>query len=133
MQKDKAFFDNAKKVTDQITNASLVYGKTLDTMKVTPDSVSEFFYEARKINLAWLLGAAHMVNAAEEMLSNTVVEEGFPAEQVVDIIPQVVTPLIYQQQDVLRLKKLIGDKTLVEVKKDEKILQQMQVHVAEYF
>jgi phosphoenolpyruvate synthase/pyruvate phosphate dikinase len=130
---DKKFFDNLKKITDRVCNESIEFGKTIKGMEVTKNNTELIFEELKKINLLWYLGASHLVNGSEELLSEKIVEEKFPADKAFDIIPQVITPIHEQQQDVKRLKKLVGNKTLVEIKEDESLLKELQDHVDEYY
>lgn len=132
LEGDKQFFENVKLVTDSILQASVEYGKTIPGTKVTVENVEKLFTELRKVNFILYLGASHLVNAAEKVLSDAVVEEKFPAEYVLDIIPPVVSPLSIQQKEVLRLKKIIGDRSFEEVKKDTELIKELDEHAKKY-
>lgn len=132
LEEDTLFFENVKSVTDSILQASVEYGKTIPGIKVTVENVEKLFTELRKVNFIWYLGASHLVNAAEKVLSDAVVEEKFPAEYVLDIIPPVVSPLSIQQKEVLRLKKIIGDRSFEEVKKDTELIKELDEHAKKY-
>lgn len=130
---DQHFFSNFKNIADSVAKEVVSYGDSINQEDVSFETVSKFFNELRKLNFLWYLGATHVSKMAEDVLSDFVIAEKFPAELVPYIIPKVVTPLTHQNKEILLLKKLVGDKTLDEVKQDKTLLSKLEDHVKEYF
>ena len=132
LAKDKGFFENMVKVSDDVFAAGVKVGESLRDQKPTLENFKKFFDAARKINLVWVFGANHLTEAAEERLQDTVVAEAFPAEKILEITPPVISPLYHRHHELVLLKKEVGSKSLEEIKKDKKLLAQFEEQVQKY-
>lgn len=132
LNNDAMYFKKMIAEIDQIYQSALTIVESLKSKEPDESLLLDFYKQARNVNLLWIMGAAHFVVVAEKMLQETVIEESFPAEQLHSIIPQVKTPLYYQNQEARELKKLIGGKSLDEVKSDTFLLQKITRHLQTY-
>ncbi len=126
------FFKNMVKVADGYFAAAIAYANTIENKKLTPEDFEEFIIQARKVNFIWFLGAEQFSEAAQAKLSDVVVAESFPAEKVSEIIPKFNTPLNEQHREVLELKKEIGGKSLLEIKKDTALYMKLEDHAKRF-
>ncbi len=130
--KNKVFFKKMISISDEIFEETVNVGIKLRSENPTPENFDTFVRAAKRLNFLWLIGATHLVNAAEAKLQDVVVKESFPAEHVLDIVPKVITPLYYRHHELVQLKKEIGNKTLSEIQKDKKLNKKFQEQVEKY-
>lgn len=130
--KDKAFFDNMVKVSDEVFVAGVKVGQSLREQKPTLENFKKFVDTAKRINLVWVISANHLTEAAEERIQDTVVAESFPADKILEIVPPVKSPLYHRHHELVELKKEVGPKSLSEIKKDKKLLARFEGQVEKY-
>lgn len=129
---DSKFFKNAVQIADEACNHAVEVVERLRDDRANPDSLRQFYEIARSVNFLWHLGVAHFVVAVEEMLQKQAAKESYPAEAVPRLVPTLKTPLYYQGQEVAKLKKLVGERTLAEVRQAPDIYKQLEEHVKKY-
>lgn len=132
-KKDKQFFENMVNVANIEYKVAVEYAKSIRGKELTPETFLEFITVARRVNFLWFLGAEQFSEAAEEKLSNVVVQEAFPAEQVFDIIPKFNTPLNDQQKEIIELKKEVGNRSYEMVRRtDPELLAKLEDHTERF-
>ncbi|MEK6889608.1 MAG: PEP-utilizing enzyme [Nanoarchaeota archaeon] len=129
---DESFFRNMINVANKIYAKGVKSGESLKNAEPTIENFKKFLKTAKEINLLWLLAASYFVETTEEKLRETVINENFPAERVMEILPQVVTPTYYRYQELFKIKKEIGNKSFAEIKKDKKLNKKFEEHVRKY-
>ncbi len=129
---DADFFRNVIIVAQEIYQTALLTVEDLKNSEPTSELLLKFYTQARNVNLLWVMGASHFVKVAEELLQTAVVEEHYPPEATPDLIPKVKTPLYYQNQEARELKKLIGEKSLDDIKSEVPLFQKFVQHVRTY-
>jgi len=131
-EKNVEFFKNLVKVSDEIFTWAIERGELIRTKEPTLENFQYFVATAKKLNFLWLIGASYTNWPVEARLQEAVVEDQFPAEHVLDIIPKIVTPLHDYQHGLVGLKKEIEGRTFEEVKKDEKLFEKLNKYAEKY-
>jgi phosphohistidine swiveling domain-containing protein len=132
LDKDEAFFKNVVSVANSIYLPAAEVGESIQNAEPTLENFQKFAQYAKKINFLWALGAGHFIEAAEELLQESVVKESFPADRVLDIIPKLITPLSARHEELTLLQKEVEGKTLDEIKSDSVLLEKLNDHVKRY-
>ncbi len=131
-EKNVKFFKNLIKVSDEVFSWAVEKGESIRTKEPTVQNFEEFVSTAKKLNFLWLIGAVYTNWPVEEKLQEAVIEDKFPAEHVLDIVPKIVTPLHDYQNGLPELKMKIGDRTFAEVEKDHKLFKELQNYAEKY-
>ena len=84
------------------------------------------------MHLYWAITAVHLAGIVEKILQEQIVKESLPSEYVPYLIPKIVTPLFERQQELKLLKKKIGDRSLIEIRKNKKLLNEFEKHRQKY-
>ena len=130
---DEAFFRNMAEVARRVFTTSETYSSSNAFNEVpTPETFEKFLKIARDVTLLWLYGAEYAIDVTEEKLRERVVAESFPADQVPQLIPEIATPHTFLREDILKLKKEVGGKSLKEVCSDPVLLQIFEAYVLKY-
>lgn len=132
IKRDKDFLDNVVKITDSTYKSALQTIESLKDKLPSYENAKIIFNQLKNINFIWALSAAHFVVVGEEMLRKRVIEENYPIEKIYEIIPKVITNLYLQNQQVIELKKEVGNKSLEEIKKDKILYEKIILHVKKY-
>ncbi len=130
--KDTKFFKNLVSVSDRIFAWGVQKGEEIAVKEPTVENFKDFVQTAKRINFLWLIGATYTNWPVEKCLQDAVVEDNFPAEHVMEIVPKIDTPLHQYQAGLGRLKKLIGSKTFDEVKADTDVYVELESHAEKY-
>jgi phosphohistidine swiveling domain-containing protein len=130
--RDEEFFKRMVSTANRYFKSAIEYADTIKSKDLTVDNFQELVIQLRKINFIWMLGAEQFSEAAQAKLSDVVVAESFPAEEVATIIPSFNTPLNQQHREVVEFKKEIGNKSLLEVKKDKILYSKLEKHVKKF-
>ncbi len=131
-EKDEAFFEHLIDVANEVFKTTIEYSKTLDGKEPTLENFDEFIKVTRRANFLWYLGAEQFSEASEAKFQEEVIAVKFPAEYVPLIIPKFKTPSTSQHAEIIEIQKLIGTKTLEEIKKDQNLLSKLEDHRQRY-
>lgn len=131
-EKNEKFFKHIVEVADKIFVWALEKGESLASKEPTLENFREFVQIAKKLNFLWLIGATYTNWPVEEKLQEAIIEDKFPPEHALDIIPRIITPLYHYHQGLVELNKEIGAKTLEEVEQDEKLFKKLKDHAEKY-
>lgn len=132
VSRDEVFFKNMITVTDKVFEAGVKSGQSLRTKEPSVENFKQFVDMAQQMNFLWLLGAGPLIESAEEKFQEIVVKESFPAEHVLDIVPQVITPLYYRHKELVALEEEVRGKSLSEIRSNAKLHQRLQEQVEKY-
>ncbi len=131
-KENAAFFRNMVTVSDKIFEWGIAKGEYLRKEEPTLEHFRDFVQTAKKMNFLWLIGATYVNWPVQEKLQEVVIEDGFPAEHVMDVIPKIDTPLHHYQSGLIELKKAIGKKSFAEVEADPALFEQLKAHAEKY-
>ena len=131
-EKNKEFFKNLVKVSNEIFLWGVEQGGSLSSKKPTLKNFRDFVDTAKKINFLWLIGATYTNWPVEEKLQEAIIEDGFPPEHAIDIIPKIITPLTNYQRGLIRLKKEIGEKSYAEIEKNHELFKELKDYAEKY-
>lgn len=130
---DEDFFAKLIQSAERVFNWVTKRGESLSSAEPNIKNFQDFIFVARRMNFLWLIAATYLIVPVEEKLRDIIIEEKFPPECIIDIIPKVKTPLYYYQKGIMKLKNEAGDRSLKEIENnDKKLLQKIQKHVKKY-
>src|SRR3989344_9131117 len=129
---DETFFKNMIKVADDYFKISVAFGNKIKDKKLIVDDLEEYLTLGRKITFLWMLGAEQFSEAAQKKLNEVAVSESFPIDKLSEIIPKFDTPLNQQHREVTELKKEIGNRSLLEIRKDATLYGKLKDHAKRF-
>jgi phosphoenolpyruvate synthase/pyruvate phosphate dikinase len=131
-ERNEAFFKNLVDVANRTFQWGVEKGEFLSMQESTLENFRDFVTTAKKLNFLWLIAATYTNWPVEEKLGEAVIEDKFPPEYVLDIIPTITTPLHHYQAGLGELKRKIGNKTFKEVQQDAEVFEALKQHAEKY-
>lgn len=131
-ERNESFFKNLVNVSDKLFSWGIEKGDKLKNSEPTLENFTDFVNTAKKLNFLWLIGATYTNWPVEERLQEAVIEEKFPPEHVMSIIPKIHTPLHDYQNELPILKKEINGRSFNEVLKDTDLFAKLEGHARKY-
>lgn len=129
---DPEIFDTMVVASQKYFDWGLKMGDVLNKAEPSLKNFNVFVDAAKKLNLIWLLGATYLNEIAEKRFQDAVIEDGFPADKVLDLVPKIATPLHDYTKGLTELSKEIKGRSFNEIKKDKSVYKKLADHAKKY-